>query len=172
MENNGFCRFCRRSGRFASCHCGYSEVLECDGQPSCLDCERAHKKLGAFFRGLATSNPATRANSPRVRLLHTLCEAVASFYDRESSTRGNLFAVLRKMSPFNENQAEFRGQILSVIRMLPLNGAFASALMEKVDALRTERAFEKFSEALIAELKRNSANRALREFCASAELRV
>jgi hypothetical protein len=139
------CEFCDVRGDFAGCACQYREVLGCGGKATCASCAKSHRTFGIFFRALLKTQPATRSNSPRTKLLQILHTTIVF---RRSSIRQQEFCLdsLRRTSPFDTDSENFRGQVVRVAQSLPLNQDLASTLERNAAETATVQAIEKLDE--------------------------
>jgi len=143
------CAFCESQSAVKDfCGCGHGATFGCSKRPACLDCETSHRRVfGPFFRALLATNAATRADSPRTRLLAILNET-AAFYRREYRDGETVLASLRATSSFDRDAANFRLRISDVATRLPLNGGVAAHLVGKIKNAALVRAAEKLDDAL------------------------
>lgn len=145
-----FCAFCDLKTEVRPCECGHDASLSCAAKNACEACTASHRRaIGPFFRDLLASRPASRSNSPRTRFLGILHELVVSH--RSAIPRSvRVLDELRELSPFNDNNANFRATILNIADLLPLNAEFAKTLTEKLVASRIVRAAEQLDDAIRA----------------------
>jgi hypothetical protein len=150
--NVKYCQFCGTRGDFVACGCGFSAVLDCASKIACKSCETAHKRVfGPFFRALLGTRHATRANSPRTRLLEILHGSVCYHSAEEIGEKDFVLRSLRATSPFDENLGNFRACVLDVAASMRLNAAIAKTLSSKISEASVIRVIEQLGDLLRAE---------------------
>jgi hypothetical protein len=143
----GTCAFCAIRGAVAPCECAYRETLECGEKPTCADCQRSHKTFGVFFKALAATNPATRSNSPRTKLLGILRDTLCYHGRREIPQLKFCFDRLDGTNSFDPDAANFRHCILDIAGALPLNAAIAATIKRKLSEAVVAQSIERIDDA-------------------------
>jgi hypothetical protein len=116
-KKGDWCVFCGGTDGLGACACALPESLRCAGNKVCAECSAGHRLVADHIKRALAARRVDRVSSIRAKLYYQLHEA-AEQLEKGSKLplERRLYAALSAADPYEDETAEFRGNLLGAFR--------------------------------------------------------